>query len=115
MTAKFIFSNKPITTKLKYQGNPVQSFRIKPNEKGATIKEANKFIDSTMNSLFKQSKDSNKMFKIVYKLSDGKWYSGKFISKANEDYYPDVESQYGRDTSKDTVEHINISVVSIKK
>lgn len=111
------FTKTPLKqTKAEYAGVPVYRMSIKPVDKNTTIDDAHGFIKATMNNLFSQykpTKDSQKMFKITYKLSDDKWYSSKFFSSANEDYYPDVESIYGRDISKETIEHMNINVITL--
>ncbi len=114
-TKDFIITPKR-QTKAIYAGVPIYKISVKPKDKDTTIDDAHSFINSTMNKLFSQYKpteDSQKMFRILYKLSDDKWYSSKFISSADEDYYPDVESIYGRDISKETIEHININIITL--
>lgn len=110
---QFIVS-APKTTKIKSNGIPLTKIEIKPQKKNTLIQDANRFIDSTMNALFKKSKDSNNMYQISYKLSNDRWYSSKFFKSASDDYYPNFTDSTGGsggvNIDKETIVHINITI-----
>ena len=112
---KFNFKKEPMNTKARYQGNPIQAFRVSVEGKNATLIQANKFLDQTMDQLFKQYKPTEtkqKIYRTLFKLSDGRWYSSKPFSNAKQDYYPDLtDEQYHVNHSHDLVEFVNITMV----
>jgi len=117
---KFIMTQTP--TKVKYLGLPVKLVNIKPVRNNTTIDEANNFIDTTMANLFKQYKPTEelrKMWKVNYKLSDGRWYSSKFFSSPTDSFYPDFTNSAGGskgvNIDKETVEFMNINIITAKE
>ena len=116
--SKFNFKKLPTDTKARYQGAQIQAFRVAIPDRNASIQESSKFLDSTMANLFKQYKPgatSQKMFRTMYKLSDGRWYSSKFFFDKESDFYPDLtDAQYNVDHTHDLVEHININMVEVQ-
>jgi hypothetical protein len=117
---KFEMTQSP--TKVKYQGVPVKKINIKPLNKNTPINDANAFIDTTMKNIFKQYKpteDSRKMWRVIYKLSDGRWYSSKFFSSPTDSFYPDFTNSAGGskgvNIDKETVEFMNINIITAKE
>ena len=111
----FIMS-APHTTKTKVNGIPMTRIEIRPQKKNTTVQEANKFIDATMQGLFKKMKDANNnnMYQISYKLSNDRWYSGNFTNSANDTYYPNFNQSTGGsgniNVDAEYIVHINILV-----
>jgi hypothetical protein len=116
---KFQFRREGIPTKMKIQGQPVERITINVKNKNASIKNANTFISKTMKQLFKQPQKEGytKIFRVIYKLSNGKWYStNPFDKNSNPTFFhPDLrDEEYNVNHSDELVEHININYVDIK-
>lgn len=115
---KFIMSS-PVVTKLKANGIPMTKIEIRPQKKNTSVQDANKFIDATMIALFNKTKttNNNNMYQISYKLSNGRWYSSKFINSSNEIFYPNFDQSVGGsgniNVDAEYIEHINILVKTV--
>lgn len=110
--SKFSTSEKPKKTKARFRNNVIEAYQINVRGRDASVSEANSYIDATMRKLFAANGKTEKLYKVLYKLSDGRYYETKNITDINSSFYPDLkDEQYGIDHSNDLVEHINIMVV----
>lgn len=116
---KFQFQKEPVTTKAKFKGQAIQKFRISVKDRNATINSTNDFISSTMSQLFKSYKPTagfTKVYRVMYKLSGGQWFSTPPISadSAPELFYPDLhDERYNMNHNHELVEFVNITMVNV--
>ena len=117
---QFSTTDKPKKTKARIRGNIIEVYQVRVKHRNASVNEANAYIDATMKKLFQQNplipNKSEKIYQVLYKLSDGRYYQSQQIKDASSAFYPDLkDEQYGIDHSHDLVEHINIMVVESVK
>lgn len=111
-TDKMTLPNTPMKSKITFNKMPMEVFQVKVRGRNASVGEANQFIDKTMNDLFARKANTGKRYQILFKLTDGRWYSSKFFNSDESDFYPDLrDPEYGIDVSGESVEHININVI----
>ena len=116
---KFEFTKEPITTKMKFMDKPVQKFRISVNGQNATLNNANEFVTNTMTELFSKYKptaETTKVYRVLYKLSGGSWFSSKplWANSSPELFHPDLrDEQYNMDHNSELVEFINITMATV--
>lgn len=111
---KMTLPGTPMKSKITFNKIPMEVFQVKVKGRNASVNEANQFIDKTMNDLFTRHTTKEKRYQVLFKLTDGRWYSSKFFNSDESDYYPDLrDPEYGIDVSGESVEHININVISM--
>ena len=67
-----------------------------------------------MGTLFSKAPAGAKKYQVLYKLTDGRWYSTSFIQSFDDDVYPNLrDEEYGIDASSESVEHININAIPL--
>lgn len=111
---KFQLPENPIKSNITFRKNPLEVFQVKVKGRNASVNEANGFVYSTMKTLFHKTQMGEKKYQVLYKLTDGRWYSSKMLQSLEDDVYPDLrDPEYGIDVVGENVEHININVLTM--
>ena len=111
---KFQLPENPMKSNITFKKEPMEVFQIKVRGRNASVKEANGFIYTTMKTLFNKTPTGEKKYQVLYKLTDGRWYSSKFLQSLDDDVYPDLrDPEYGIDVEGENVEHIRINSIKM--
>lgn len=109
----------PHTVKPHPKGLEMMRIQLRPQKKNTSVRDANKFIEKTMKDLIQDDKENNRtyLYQVSYKLSNDRWYSGKFLGSLDGNFFPDFEQSVGGsgniNVDGESIETINILMKEI--
>ena len=96
-----------------FNGQAYESTVIERKNKniGVGVGQADTYMKNVMSSVYKQHDGLHK-YQVVYRLSDGEYYSSKFFGKEEQFVHPDF-FRYGLDMADLEVEQIMVHKVKV--